>query len=285
MAGSRLDHHSPKYADGIGNFGLSYHLELIKDAERVSAITAALDECLNEDSVHCELGVGTGIFAIYAAKRCRKVYAVERDPAIFRIAQENIDRSGMGSKIELILADASTFIPPEKSDTLLVEMMSVWCINEPQIPVLNHAIKHILKQNGRAIPGRIVNTFELGYYHFDALGVNCKASIPEFSGITKPRIMTTSYVFNEFDFRQNNPERFEHTVPVTSLLSGTINCARLSSLVQLSEGVTFFSTDSLMPQTIIPLQNELEVRAGEPLHFSAAFDVRTNLDDSNFWLE
>jgi predicted RNA methylase len=279
-----MDHHSPKYPNGVGNFGLSYHLEMIRDAERVGAITAALDECLDEDTVHCELGVGTGIFANYAAERCRKVYAVEQDPAIFRIARENIARSGLGHKIELIQEDALAFIPPEKVDTLLVEMMSVWCINEPQIPVLNHALKHILKADGRAIPSRIVNTFELGYYQFDALGVSCKASIPEFSGSTRPRIMSRSFVFNDFDFKQENPEQYQQSVPVVSLLSGSINCVRLSSLVQFSDSVTFFSTDSLMPQTIVPLEKEITVLSGEPLQFSAAFSARTNLDDSTFRL-
>lgn len=284
MSNSRLDHHSPKYPDAVGNFGLSYHLEMIKDAERVGAIAAALEECLGPETVHCELGVGTGIFAIYAAQRCRKVYAVERDPAVFQLARENIRRSGLEHKIELIQADALDFVPPEKVDTLLVEMMSVWCINEPQIPVLNHAVTHILKDGGQPMPSRIVNLFELGYYDFSALGISCKASIPQFSGITKPRIMTQSYVFNEFDLKNTNPEQVEQTVQITSLLSGRINCARLSSLVQFSPGVTFYSTDSLMPQTIVPLEDEVEVRAGDSLQFTASFDVRTNLDDSRFYI-
>lgn len=281
MSNSRFYHHTPRYAGGLGNFGLSYHLELVKDTERVQRITAALDETLVADGLHCELGAGTGIFAIYAARRCRKVYAVESDPVVFEIARANIAGSGLQHKIELIRADAREFIPDQKVDTLFVEMMSIWCINEPQIPVMNHALAHILRPGGRMVPQRIVNLVELGHYDFEVLGVNCPASIPEFTGIVRPRIMTTSAFFNEFDLQEPNPGHIDHEVVLSSLLSGPINCARLSSLVQLSPGVVFYSTDSLMPPTIVPL-NELLVAAGEPVRFRASFDLRSSVDEAHF---
>lgn len=281
MLKSRLDHHTPKYGDSIGNFHLSYHLEMVKDQERVKLITAALDEALVDGGIHCELGIGTGIFAIYAAKRCKKVYALEKDPDIFEFAKQNISKSPYQDKIELILVDAFDFQLAEKADSLLVEMMSIWGINEPQIPVMNHAIQAILKPDGQAIPRRIVNVVELGYYDFKVMGVECKASIPQFTGIAPPRIMTRSCVFNTFDLTQVNPTSINHSVPMAALMSGRINCARLSSLVQLSENITFFTSDSLMPQTIVPL-NELQVKAGDQITFSAAFDVRSNLEESVF---
>ncbi|PHN03303.1 methyltransferase domain-containing protein [Flavilitoribacter nigricans] len=284
MSNSRIDHHTPHYSDALGNFGPAYHLELIRDAERVNRICAALDESLRPDGIHCELGTGTGIFAIYAAQRCRKVYAVEQDPEILQMARANIERAGLTDKIELIRADALTFHPPERVDTLLVEMMSIWCITEPQIRMLNHATQHILKDGGRPIPSRIVNTFELGHYDFTVLGVHCPASIPLFSGIPQPRIMTTSQVFNTFDLSRQNPEEIRHSVEVPALLSGTVNCARLSSLVQMSENVTFYSTDSLMPLTLVPL-NELKVQAGDSLRFTAAFQTRTSLEEGEFKIE
>ncbi len=284
MSNSRIDHHTPQYADALGNFGPAYHLELIRDTERVNRICAGLEESLTEDTIHCELGAGTGIFTIYAAQRCRKVYAVEQDPEVYKIAQANIARSGLAHKIELIQADAMTFRPKIKADTLLMEMMSIWCITEPQIPVMNHAIEHILKPDGLPIPSRIVNIFELGHFDFEVMGVRCAASIPLFSGIPQPRIMTTSQVFNTFDLKKQNAERIDHTVELTSLMSGRINCARLSSLVQMSENVTFYSTDSLMPQTLIPL-NEVSVKAGDRLRFMASFTTRSSLEAAQFGIE
>lgn len=284
MSNSRIDHHTPQYADALGNFGPAYHLELIRDTERVNRICAALDESLTPDGIHCELGAGTGIFTIYAARRCRKVIAVEQDPTIFRIAQANIARSGLADKIELIQADALQFQPKEKVDTLLMEMMSIWCITEPQISMMNHALRQILKPGGIPIPGRIINLFELGNYDFEVMGVHCPASIPLFSGVAQPRIMTASQVFNTFDLTRVNPETIDKDVEITSLMGGRINCARLTSLVQLSEHATFYSTDSLMPQTLIPL-NEITVNPGSHIRFSAAFKLRSSLEAGRFTIE
>lgn len=280
---SRLDHHTPKYENQLGNFGLSYHLEMLKDSERVGRIKLALDEVLQPNGIHCELGIGTGVFAIYAASKCRKVYAVERDPAIYAFAKQNIEHSEHADKIELYLADALDFVPDEKADTLLVEMMSIWCINEPQVPVMNHARQHILGQDGVSIPSKIINLVELGHFDFEIMGVPCPSSIPQFTGITAPRIMTQSALFNVFDFSEICPSSIEQQIKMEALVGGSINCARLSSLVQLSPSTTFYSTDSLMPLTIVPLETK-HVQAGEMIDFYGRFKVRTHLESSQFEL-
>lgn len=280
---SRLDHHTPKYQDQVGNFGLSYHLEMLKDNERVGRIKLALDEVLQPEGIHCELGIGTGVFAIYAASKCRKVYAVERDPAIYAFAKKNIENSGYGDKIELHLADALEFVPTVKADTLLVEMMSIWCINEPQVLVMNHARKHILRPDGVSIPGKILNLVELGQYDFEIMGVPCPSSIPQFTGITAPRIMTQSALFNTFDFAEICPTTIEQQIEMEVLVNGSVNCARLSSLVQLSPSISFYSTDSLMPLTIVPLESR-NVQSGDTLGFYSQFKVRTDLERSQFEL-
>ncbi len=281
MSNSRFDHHTPKYEDSIGNFNLSYHLEMLKDTERVESIKKALDETLIKGGVHCDLGAGTGIFAIYAAQKCQKVYAIEYDREVFKIAQKNINNSPFKDKIELLFIDAMDFKPKEKVDTLLVEMMSIWCINEPQISVMNHAIQHILKKEGHPIPNKIINLVELGNYDFYFNGIECRASIPQFTGISKPRIMTTSHIFNQFDLTQINSEHLQKEIQIPSLLDGVINCARLTSLVQLSPSITYYASDSLMPQTIVPL-NDLRVKSGDQLIFQADFKVRTSIDASRF---
>ncbi len=280
---SRLDHHTPKYGDKVGNFGLSYHLEMLKDSERVGRIKLALDEVLQPNGIHCELGIGTGVFAIYAASKCRKVYAVERDPAIYAFAKQNIEQSEYADRIELHLADALDFVPAEKADTLLVEMMSIWCINEPQVPVMNHAREHILRPDGISIPSKIINLVELGHYDFEVMGIPCPSSIPQFTGITAPRIMTQSSLFNIFNFSEICPTSIEHQIEMETLVDGSINCARLSSLVQLSPSITFYSTDSLMPLTIVPLEAR-KVQAGKTVGFYSQFQVRTDLERSQFEL-
>lgn len=281
MINSRTAHQTPRYPDSIGSFALAYHLEMIRDRERVGRICAALNESLTPETIHCELGAGTGLFAIYAAQRCARVYAVERDPAVYAIAKSNIERSGVGDKIELILADACDFRPPERVDTVLAELLSIWCIDEPQVAVMNHAREHILRPGGRFLPSTVVNLVELGHYDFGIQGVSCPAVLPQFSGVTPPRIMTNSQVAFRLDFRASNPEQVRASVRLEALVGGSINCARLSSLVQFSPLVSFYTTDSLMPLTIVPI-NELAVAPGTLLEFIAECRLRETLDACNF---
>ncbi len=281
MSKGRLQHHTPIYADTEGRFGLPYHLEMIKDRERVGQICAALKETLKPDDTHCELGAGTAIFSIYAARRCKKVYAVEQDPTMIEFAEEQIARAGLQNKIELIHEDAFHFRPPQKTNSILTEMMSIWCINEPQVPVMNHALQHVLKPGGKTIPQRIVNLLELAHYDYHTLDVNLKASIAQFSGITAPRIMSCSQVFNEYDFSCQNPEHISKKISLTTLLSGPVNCIRLSSLIQFSPKVTFFSTDSLMPQTIVPLPETIHTQKGDQIKLQIEFSTRSSVEDMN----
>lgn len=255
---------------------------MVQDQERVSRSMLALEECLIPGGVHAEMGVGSGIFLIKAAKTCRKVYGVEIDPEILSIAQANIQKSGFDNKIDLILGDATKVQLPEKADTIFSETMSIWLIDEPMVPIMNHARENLLKPDGQLIPSKIINLVELGHLDFNFHGIEVRTSIPQFTGIIPPRIMTTSHVFSEVDFTSQTDVAVDHSISINSLCSGIINCARLTSIVQFSPGVVFYSTDSLMPRTIVPLQKDLRVEAGQTLSFRAAFRYRSDLNSAIF---
>lgn len=55
-----------------------------------------------------DLGTGTGILAILAAKQGATVRAIEHDPVAVDIAAQNIERNGLGDRIELTCGDAAT---------------------------------------------------------------------------------------------------------------------------------------------------------------------------------
>ena len=189
---SRIAHHRPQYPDHFGQFKMSYHLEMISDRERTAAIFHALDSCLDPEMVFCELGCGTAIFSIFAAGRCKKVYAVELDPAVAAVARANIERSRFADRIELLVTDALTVELPEPVDATFCEMMSIWTVEEPQVLVANRARHDLLKPRGLFLPSRIINLAELGHYNFGSGEVVMKATTPLFTGIVKPAVMTES---------------------------------------------------------------------------------------------
>lgn len=278
----RIYHHTPYY-EGI--FGFPYHMEMISDRERVTQCQRALDYVLKPDMTLCELGCGTGIFSIYAAKRCKKVYAIEVDDSVINIARKNAENNNIIDKIQFLHEDVlklSSLPDNSKVDAIFCEMMSIWCINEPQVPIMNHARRFLLKKGGVTIPRKIINNVELGNIDYIFHGVELKASLPQFSGIRPPRIMTESKVFNVIDFNSNVPTKVDYSIRLKALVSGRINCARLASIVQFAPSVNFYSTDSLMPITIVPLRREIDVEEGDNIEFYAKFKYRTNLYKSTF---
>lgn len=279
---SRIDHHRPHYPEQLGQFKKSYHLEMVADRARTSAIFRTLRQVLRPETLFCELGCGSGIFSIFAARHARKVYAIEIDPEMARIAATNIAASPFADRIELIRGDAREAELPEKIDVIFCEMMSIWAIEEPQVPVFNSTFARLLKPGGLFLPQRIVNLVEIGYYNFRYEDIEIKAATPVFSGIRPPAILTESRVANQLDFSEPVNPDLSCEVELPVLAEGLANCARLTSIVQMGPGVVFSGSDSLMPPTVVPLEEDVLVQPGDRLLFQAAARACSDLGEATF---
>ena len=280
---TRIQHHSPHYEQkGNGNFDLAYHLEMVSDQERVSLFKKGIDKVIDKNTIFCDLGCGTGIFTIYAARKAKKVYAVECDENILSIAIKNIKKFGLSEKISFIHGDALTVALPEKVDVVFCEMLSIWLIEEPQVLMMNHARKSLLKPGGITIPEKVINLSELCNVDYVFDNIEIKSCIPQFTGIKHPRIMTESKVFKVISFNEINSREVSGSIEFKLLTSGLVNSARLSSIIKIVDGVNFYNTDSLMPLTIVPLKNELYVKEGQKINFSSTYKHRDSLANASF---
>lgn len=285
---SRIEHHRPQYPDLFGQFKKSYHLELISDKARTEAIAMALQQALlDPEAVFCELGCGTGLFTIQAARSCRKAYAVEIDPVMLEVARKNFLACRYRDRIELIAGDAlKTELPDEaRADILLCEMMSIWCIEEPQVPVVNRALGHFLKPGGVVLPQRIVNLVELGTYNFRVNDVIMESAIPLFTGIAAPAVLTERRVCKVLDFTAPVDLDLSVALDLEAVASGTVNCAVLTSIVQLGPRVVFSGSDSLMPRTVVPLHEPVAVTVGDRIHFRASVRAWSDIGEAKFVAE
>lgn len=282
---SRIDHHRPHYAELYGQFRKSYHLEMISDWSRTSAIFRALRRAISPDTIFCELGCGSGIFSIYAAERVRKVYAVEIDPVIAQTARETFASSPFSDRIELIEGDARQVELPERADVVFCEMMSIWAVEEPQVPIFNDSLERHLKPDGIFLPLRIVNLVDLGHYHYDIKDVNMRAVIPLFTGIVHPAILTETRVAKIVDFNAHVDPDLGFALELEAVATGDVNCARLTSIVQMGPEVVFSGSDSLMPPTVVPLYEKVSVQAGDRLRLLASLRARSDLGESIFKVE
>jgi predicted RNA methylase len=280
----RIAYNRPVYTGGQGQFNPAYHFEMVSDPERVAQIKAAIDATVTPGSVLCELGAGTGIFSIYAARTARHVYAVEIDPATAAFARRNVEASGLADRITLIESDATSVRLPERVDVTLCEMLSTGLIEEPEVPALNWARAELLKPGGVTIPRRVTNVAELGQTQYTYDGIEIRCFYFEFAGIRKPRLLSRSSCYLAVDFDQPVPETVDVRCPVEVLAGGTANCVRLTSIVELAPGVIFYSTDSLMPPIVLPLRADAAVQPGTRT-LGIRYPHRTDLGHAEVWLE
>lgn len=273
----------PASKSGV-SFPLTNHLAMVADQARVSTIMRALDKVLAPGVDFCEVGCGTGVFTLFAASKGCRVVAIERDPTVLSIAQravEDAELAGDVTFIEASFEDVASLPHMGRADVVLCEMLSPWLVRESQVAAAAHAKKRLLKPAGRLIPEQVVNRVELGWIEYSPFGVHVPTPAYESDRQQTATVMTEAIVFNIVELGEAAAS-VEHSVQLKSLASGALNCARLSSIVQLTSGVPFFSSLSMMPIAVVPLVGSVEVSINQRIQFSAQYRYGRSLAQAEF---
>ena len=85
--------------------------QTISQPYMVAAMTEALE--LKGTERILEVGTGSGYQAAVLARLAAHVYTMEREPELFRLAQERLTRLGLANSITLLFGDGSLGYPPE----------------------------------------------------------------------------------------------------------------------------------------------------------------------------
>jgi predicted RNA methylase len=209
----------------------------------------------------------------------RKAYLIENNRVLRQYIEKYLYKRGWINKVELIFGDARTAVLPEAVDCLIAEMMSIWAINEHQVPVFQH-LRQFVKPEGQLFPEHIINTVQLvsvelddGPQHYP---INFSRHLPE--------ELSLPVVANRIDLYHDQAERVAVVCKLRPHLTGRVNALCLRSAVQLCEGHNFTGTDSLMPPTIFRLAQEYSVTAGQELTLQGTFTYGTSLEEARFEL-
>jgi protein arginine N-methyltransferase 1 len=135
-------------------FGHLYeHEVMVADAVRVNAYREAIARHVRPDDAVVDLGTGTGILALFAARqRPRKLYAIDHS-AFIEIAQHIATHNG-GEKIEFVRTNSRNFEPAEKLDLVIHEQIGDDLFDENMLENLLDLKQRVLKPSGRILPAR-----------------------------------------------------------------------------------------------------------------------------------
>jgi predicted RNA methylase len=277
---------NPVYLDEVlpGRFPRSFHLEMIKDTERVSQVKAAIASFRTSGDVFCELGCGSGIFSIYACQFFDRVLAFEADEEILDFAKHMARTHGLDQKIEFFQMDVTKPEAPQAVSGISVlfgELLSIWLIEEQQVAAFNNFREH-LQGACHFIPQKVFNLLSAGHQVYDVDGFVLKAPVGEFALPSRPRIVTETVLAEVVDFARIADPEVQGSVKLRSFFHETLNCVRLNSYVEFAKSVNFSTTDSLMPTTVVPTRNQIEVEPRQEFAVDFKFTRGARLEAAEF---
>jgi SAM-dependent methyltransferase len=137
---------------------LRVHELLLSDSIRTRTYQRAIETNVKEGDIVIDVGTGTGILALFAAKAgAKRVYAIE-PTGIIDLAKQIAKKNNLAGRIEFIKAKAEEVDIPEQVDCIVSEWLGVFALQENMLPSVASMRDRFLKPKGKMLP-ETVNLF------------------------------------------------------------------------------------------------------------------------------
>jgi protein arginine N-methyltransferase 1 len=142
----------------FGSYSHFYiHEEMLKDTVRTLAYQRAIENNKEDfkDKIVLDIGAGTGILSIFAARSGAKhVYAVE-NADIAHFAKEIIKQNGLEDKITVLKGKMEEIeLPVKEVDIIISEWMGYFLLYESMLDSVLWARDKYLAKGGKMLPDR-----------------------------------------------------------------------------------------------------------------------------------
>jgi protein arginine N-methyltransferase 1 len=135
-------------------YTIADYASMMADVTRIDAYAAALAKVVRADSIVADLGSGTGMFALLAARSgARKVYAIEPDDAI-HVGRTLAAANGLVDRIEFIQARSTDVSLSERVTVIVSDIRGTLPLFERHLPAIVDARERLLGGTGTLIPRR-----------------------------------------------------------------------------------------------------------------------------------
>lgn len=221
----------------------TYHFDLLKDTERLSAFYHAILENDSNSDLAYDLGCGSGVLSYFLSDYFKEIISIETDKKAYDCAKYNLSDF---DNVEVINSDVLEYNFTKKADLIVCEMLDTALIDEEEVPVLNYA-KKFLKEDGKIIPQGIINTVELvnlerHYVHWDEGAKYEEYSLP--------------IVYSEFNFLDDIDPNFEVNLVLKANNEGVINGLKITTYTKLNDNLIIGQSPMLNPPLLIPLEEK-----------------------------
>jgi len=297
--------HRPDFVDAERNLKNTYqkivprwHFVMLNDRDRNQKYDQTLRKIVNQDSIVLDIGSGSGLLAMMAARAgAKQVITCEMVPAIAEAATEIVEENGFGQQITVI-AKKSTDLEigidlPERANILVTETFDVGLLGEEALISLRHAIEHLITPDAKILPvqakvfAQLVECEQLHQEDFaaDASGFNVSkfnrfALTPNYlqrqlNQYSHRNLSEVIEVFT-FDFSQVYEQGSEESLTFPILLDGIIHAVVFWFELWLDQEIKISTSPQTgythWQQAIQLLEQPLPVKNGTSLAVKAIHD-------------
>ena len=261
----------------LGQFiPIHYHYQMLDQQARIGGFEQAIAYAVKPGMKVLELGAGTGVLAFFAARAgASRVYSVERLPHVAKAARRFIAANGFGHCVEIVNADAATYLPPEPVDVVICEMLHTAMLREKQLLVIEAFKQRYRARFAGPLPRFLPEAAVLAVqpvmtdYQFHGY----QAPVPLFVDTNNAHRATNlamPALYAMFSYEDAYATRFAVDQTIVIEQTGTLNSLRFITKNLLAiVGEQGRSIDWDMQDLIIPLATPLAVQAGDAvrIHF------------------
>lgn len=134
----------------------SWHFIIVRDAIRNAAYRTALEQSMQPGMRVLDIGAGTGLLSMMAARAGAQVVACEMNPAVADAARDIVAQNGFAETIQIVGKHSGDLDPAADLggpvDLIVSEIVSNNLLGEGALPVMADVVPRLLKPGGRVIP-------------------------------------------------------------------------------------------------------------------------------------
>ena len=242
--------------------------DCLVDVERTKFFQKIITRYIKKNHIVVDLGSGSGILALFAASFAKKVYAVEFDPYVAKIALGNFKLNNT-KNISLIKSDARnvSFGKVKKFNIVLAEMLTTGMVDENQVQAINNLHnKGIVDQTTKFIPERQQTYVSLANANLNFFGkkISMILHLWKWHDWKDMRIKKLSAVklINDIDFRVKNKELVDVKIKFDVTKESVVNGVYMNSRSVFDNRNFLGDTEALNAPIFIPVK-PLKVKKGD----------------------
>ena len=272
----------------MSQYTLHDHGRMIRDRDRTDAYAHALARMTQPESVVLDIGAGSGILSLLAARSgARRVFAVE-SADIIALAREMAWANGLADRVEFIQGISTRIALPEPVDLVVSDIRGVLPLHSLHIPSIVDARERHLAEGGMLVPLRDtlwaapaqlasvyedrVSSWEERSYGFDVTAARTLAanawpriSAPAEALLADPERLTV------LDYRSISSADVKSSVKFEIPRSGTVHGIVVWFDTELAPGVGFSNApgepEKIYGQAFFPLLEPIDAARGDVISF------------------